>query len=199
MGLTREGLFKMPKKTLNIPKWMPAPCRALIRAYRDHKLKLYNREYGAMYRKKHYDKFYASVIRWKRANREKVLAYCREAYRKNRKKEAARKKKYNALHPEIRSRAKALRRCREINAQTGDLKLIARWEKSWRTKKHAVCYWCKKRKRTSRCATDHILPLARGGPHSIENLCISCGSCNSAKNAKSLEAWNTKIEQPVLL
>lgn len=36
---------------------------------------------------------------------------------------------------------------------------------------------------------DHILPWSRGGEHSVENLCVSCASCNLSKGAKTPDEW----------
>lgn len=36
---------------------------------------------------------------------------------------------------------------------------------------------------------DHIVPLSKGGMHSIYNSIIVCRSCNSSKGAKELEDW----------
>jgi 5-methylcytosine-specific restriction endonuclease McrA len=36
---------------------------------------------------------------------------------------------------------------------------------------------------------DHIIPLARGGSHSIGNLTSSCRKCNSSKGMKLLIEW----------
>lgn len=37
--------------------------------------------------------------------------------------------------------------------------------------------------------TDHLIPLSRGGKHSIDNIKIACTSCNSSKNDKTLIEW----------
>lgn len=45
---------------------------------------------------------------------------------------------------------------------------------------------------------DHIIPLSRGGRHSPENLCASCGPCNLSKNNKTAEEfmlWRTRMEE----
>ena len=39
---------------------------------------------------------------------------------------------------------------------------------------------------------DHIIPLARGGRHSIGNLIPACGSCNSSKNARLIVEWTKR-------
>lgn len=36
---------------------------------------------------------------------------------------------------------------------------------------------------------DHMVPLIRGGDHTIENSCLACGECNTSKNNKTLEQW----------
>lgn len=36
---------------------------------------------------------------------------------------------------------------------------------------------------------DHVVPLSRGGRHSIGNVVAACGSCNSSKNSRLLVEW----------
>lgn len=37
---------------------------------------------------------------------------------------------------------------------------------------------------------DHVVPLSRGGTHSVENLAPACRPCNRAKGAKLLSEWD---------
>jgi 5-methylcytosine-specific restriction endonuclease McrA len=71
--------------------------------------------------------------------------------------------------------------------------------RSWRTPRLVRCYWCGKKSRGNACHGDHIIALSDGGAHSLENLCISCSTCNMKKHDKPLSIWNQQIVEPVLL
>lgn len=47
------------------------------------------------------------------------------------------------------------------------------------------CVYCG----TKATSQDHIVPMARGGSHTADNVVPACGSCNSSKNAKPLLIW----------
>ncbi len=122
------------------------------------------------------------------------------AYKKANNREMKRKKAaYRAKYPEKGRADCHARRAKVYNAPLGNRKLIADWERKWKAKKRVICYWCKDSFSPKRCQTDHIIPLAEQGPHSVENLCIACGPCNGKKNAKPLSRWNADIQEPVLL
>jgi 5-methylcytosine-specific restriction endonuclease McrA len=91
------------------------------------------------------------------------------------------------------------KRAKERNQSVGDTAVIFRWRKMWTAKRLAVCFWCRETKSTKDCAADHIIPIAKGGAHSIENLCISCNRCNHKKHSKMPAVWNQQITQPTLL
>ena len=92
-----------------------------------------------------------------------------------------------------------IRRARIAGATIGNTKTIMAWVKKWRIKKLVTCYWCGRRTTGKLAHMDHIAPIVSGGAHSIENLCISCPTCNNLKRAKSVAAWNDLILEPVLL
>jgi 5-methylcytosine-specific restriction endonuclease McrA len=48
---------------------------------------------------------------------------------------------------------------------------------------HHKCYWCDI-EIVRQYHIDHIIPLSRKGTHTLNNLCISCVSCNLSKNNK---------------
>ncbi len=53
------------------------------------------------------------------------------------------------------------------------------------------CHYCGCK--TSRLTFDHIIPLAKGGTHSADNLVMACGPCNSSKSDRDpIEFAKTK-------
>jgi len=73
------------------------------------------------------------------------------------------------------------------------------WDRVWRGKVRVRCFWCEGLFHPRRCHADHITPLSKGGLHRIDNLCISCGTCNMRKRNKDLKVWNQEVASPVLL
>lgn len=59
---------------------------------------------------------------------------------------------------------------------------IARLLERWRYR----CAYCGTQ---TRLHLDHVVPLARGGRHSIGNLLPACQACNQSKNARLLADW----------
>lgn len=200
----------------NYRKWYQKQLREnLVKFRADQKLKRQMRkaiydEYRATHRAaqkewaaKHYKK-----------NRERIRAKSNEYWLKNRERINSKQSKYRAANPEkvkagqkasiiknpeVMKASQAKYRARRRGAMIGNTKLIIEWEKRWRRKKFARCHWCLKRFSSKLCHSDHIIPLSRGGPHSIENMAISCQPCNNSKCAKMPDEWNKKLDQPILL
>lgn len=64
--------------------------------------------------------------------------------------------------------------------------------RDWKSAQPKVCHWC-----DIKCArgfvVDHIAPLARGGKHEADNLCVSCRPCNARKSARDPIEWARMI------
>lgn len=52
---------------------------------------------------------------------------------------------------------------------------------------HHRCAYCGKK--SDKLTIDHLVPIARGGKHSANNVVPACRHCNSVKGAKTPEQW----------
>ena len=132
------------------------------------------------WRQGHPDYYLAANRRWREAHPER----CRELdrlyrSRQNREARAATKKRWQQANSERRCAAEARRNARKRSAPGYDYTtathIAARCE-MWGRR----CYLCG----APMEAVDHVIPLAKGGPHWPANLRPICKSCNSAKKDK---------------
>lgn len=90
------------------------------------------------------------------------------------------RKKWRERNPErwaeLKRRADHVRRARLAG---GEVYVVT--DKDMRRLKSSPCQKCSA---TENITIDHIIPIARGGRHSIGNLQPLCGRCNSQKNTK---------------
>ncbi len=54
---------------------------------------------------------------------------------------------------------------------------------------YPLCAYCKQ---SPSVTLDHVVPISRGGAHEFANLLPACRSCNSSKNALTLEEWQAR-------
>ena len=112
--------------------------------------------------------------------------------RKNR--ESAREacKRWRDSHPGWGREHAAKRRAIKLNATIGDIKPIVAFISTTHSMDRVRCYWCKKLVPKKLRQVDHIIPLSRGGAHSIDNLCRSCRHCNLSKNNQMPEEFSAQ-------
>ena len=122
-----------------------------------------------------------------------------ENYIKFKEKYRATRERWRKANPEKTKRYFANRRSIQLGASIEDAAKITKWQLSWKAKRSVRCYWCNKAHSPSKCHTDHIKPISKGGPHCIENLCVSCANCNLRKNNRDTERWNAMIAEPALV
>jgi 5-methylcytosine-specific restriction endonuclease McrA len=141
--------------------------------------KALTKEIQANYRARHRDTIRVRHSKWVKANPER---------------DRAAKSKWQSQHPEIgrihASKRRALKRGARVNIDG-----ISDWMALVKSGRSAICYYCKKRISIRLIHFDHIVALSRGGPHSIENLCVSCSACNLKKGAKAVKEWMTIGQQ----
>ncbi len=147
-----------------------------------------------------------AVARWTAANREKALERKREASRRWRE---ANPKKVKRPQNDQTSRV-ALQLWREANPERNRAQVAAAAARR-RAVKAGVpvscapavidfyemagsaasvpCFYCGRDPGRGLREVDHKTPFARGGPHSIENLAVSCKPCNSAKSTMTSQEF----------
>jgi len=122
---------------------------------------------------------------WAQENREKVREVRRNFYHRHAESEKARQKEWVANNPDayrVIARGKAERR-RARKAEAGVFVVLPK-EIRWLYSQ--PCATCGS---TENVTVDHVIPLSRGGRHSIGNLQTLCLSCNSSKNNRLNIEW----------
>lgn len=150
----------------------------------------------AAYQKAHRPEQYAHTQAWRKRNLEKMREAGRRQYANNVEHRRAVKnawrlenpeaiktylKRYRVQHlPKMAEKAHKYRARKRSNGvyQVSEKELIKLYS--------SPCIACGT---TERVTVDHIIPIARGGRHSIGNLQPLCLSCNSSKNAKTMAEW----------
>ncbi len=139
--------------------------------------------YQHLYYAEHRDNY----LLWKHEHRDRCSLYTSN-YRKRQKeqdKEAwlAKQRKYDKkrrlLHPKAHFFYSKTRRARLKNVVVNFSK--DQWEAIKRAYKYRCAYCGKK---TIQLTQDHVIPLAKGGSHTPENIVPACISCNSSKGTK---------------
>ncbi len=105
------------------------------------------------------------------------------------------KRRYQVHKAEYISRSN-VRRALQQKA-TVNLSSIKAWMKSVMSRSKNTCYYCQREIPKGKLHFDHIVALSKGGSHSVENLCVSCASCNLSKHDKPVSAW-VRVGQQIL-
>lgn len=61
--------------------------------------------------------------------------------------------------------------------------------KAWIDAQSPVCSYCAIELSSDQIQLDHVIPLSKGGSHTMDNFAISCKSCNCSKGNKTLEEF----------
>ncbi len=112
---------------------------------------------------------------------DKVAAYGRVYCAEHADEVAARMREWRQANPEKKAAYKHRRRALQRAATVEDFDIGEVWERD-----NYTCVYCGE---TQNLSVDHIKPLAKGGSHSPDNLCVACISCNSSKRATPLIRW----------
>lgn len=126
------------------------------------------------------------------SNKERIKARS-SAYHYAHKAEAnARTRAWHKAHPAesaaAKSHSRAKRRALEYATRIDEYG-IRQWMKEVRSREFARCHWCGTKVVGKRIVFDHVIPLSKGGTHTIGNLCACCRTCNSMKKDRELIYW----------
>lgn len=88
----------------------------------------------------------------------------------------------------------ATRRAIKKKATVGDISKIKEFYSSVRENLLVTCFYCGEIINSKTAHIDHVVPLSKGGSHSVDNFCISCPSCNLSKNDKLISEWKPNLK-----
>jgi hypothetical protein len=108
----------------------------------------------------------------------------RERYIKERDRRLQHASDYQKTNPDVPRRARNKRRARAL--KNGVHHITRRdWRRMIRRYDNC-CFYCGA---SGRMTMDHVIPLTRGGKHSIGNVVPACRSCNSSKRSRTIVEW----------
>ena len=110
---------------------------------------------------------------------------CAAVNHNNHNKHLAHKKKWRETHKEYERARKESKGYEQIRRQRLKASRGLITVKEWLWLSKANCAYCG----SPGGEVDHIIPLARGGDHTIGNLTSSCKRCNQSKGSKLLIEW----------
>lgn len=139
--------------------------------------------YMRNYYQKNPESIKARARQYHELNRDDANRKRRERRKANIQRERLASKRWAAENPEktraYKSANNAKRRLRKSAGfvRTQDLVKLQRQTK---------CFYCQQ---TKKLTIEHVIPLSRGGQHTIGNLVMACQSCNFRKHAKFIMEW----------
>jgi len=121
--------------------------------------------------------------RWKKNNPEKNKLVNKNYLQKNKNVLSEKNKQWALKNPEKKNLKEARRRAKKLN---NGIFLVYSYEVKQMMQK--PCFYCGQKAEH----IDHIIPISRGGRHSIGNLIQACSKCNISKNNKFIIEWRSK-------
>jgi 5-methylcytosine-specific restriction endonuclease McrA len=125
---------------------------------------------------------------WRKENPEKVAEQKKRSYKKNPQAQHIRNKRWKESNPLKVQEQDLRRRARILNNGTYEVTV-----KELSKIKNSICLYCGSNKNIT---VEHVIPVSRGGTHSIGNLVPACGSCNYSKGAKTITEWKKAKNNP---
>lgn len=135
----------------------------------------------------------ASDDAWRVANIDRVKRNALDWSRRNRDSVYARTAAYKRANPQRVMEWSHRRRASQWGS--GSFPVSDRELTRLKSRHDGCCAYCGS---SENMTIDHVVPLSRGGTHSIGNLLPACGFCNFSKGAKLLTEWRAwKMVNPI--
>lgn len=144
------------------------------------------KEKRRLYRLAHTAELRAKNAKWRAENAEAQRVYIRAWRKAHVEKIRAYGPVYRAAHPEVARENSVRRRARIKGATISDLS-ATQWQEIQAAYNYRCvycppdCWWCQHKKHA--LTRDHIIPLARGGDHTLSNIVPACRKHNCQKQA----------------
>ena len=143
-----------------------------------------NSEYQKAYYQNRREETLARQKLYRTANLQAMRSRARISQAKNKEARAAYVSEWVKANPEKNRAKRSRRRALELSAKTY---LVTSQDigKLY----HQNCIYCGSIKKIE---IDHVIPLSRGGNHSIGNLVPACQYCNRSKGSKTIMEWRVR-------
>jgi 5-methylcytosine-specific restriction endonuclease McrA len=178
MGLSNyeHGTYEMFKQ---------GKCRCdSCRAAQQERRRLIKLEYNRRRRKEHPEIHRAAVRSWRERNPERSVTQAREWNIANRERYNANMRGWRA-----KNKDKVAEQNRNIKAKRRKAERLTVTKKDWNklvAYYRGCCAYCGAKEKMT---MEHIVPISRGGRHSIGNLLPVCMTCNVKKNYRFIVEW----------
>jgi 5-methylcytosine-specific restriction endonuclease McrA len=146
--------------------------------------KKHEKETHAEWYKNNKEKSRANSEKYAQNHKDKINEYSRKSYAKNIEKNRARVKDWKQRNPEMAKEHVRRRRARKHSAEGSH---SAKDIINQLHKQSNRCFYCDKE--LTDYHADHVIPLSKGGSDYIENIVITCPTCNHRKSSKLLNEW----------
>ncbi len=144
----------------------------------------YNRQRGVRHYQENRERELAQYKEWAQRNKDHLTRRAKAYYRRTKQRQAELFREWSHRNPEqVRLRAKR-RRARRKGADGSYT--LAEWHLLCAAYDHR-CLACGKHEPDIKLTADHVIPLSKGGSDFIDNIQPLCFSCNSAKNARTVD------------
>jgi HNH endonuclease len=156
-----------------------AQCNAKSKAYSAAHLEEIT-VYHYNYYRQHINESKAYNKAYNLKNKEEKRRYNAQYREANKPRLLLKEQAYRLAHPEVGKEHTQRRRAQKAGAALNDL-THAQWLEIQAAQDYR-CYYCHKRCK-GRLTQDHIIPLSKGGSHTLHNVIGACSLCNSKKQA----------------